>query len=540
MTEVPEGRVRLRLDSSNVPDLQGARAVVEVLNHGLQVVERSSLELNKTLELALRSGVYAVRVNLPSGLTMTESVLVKSGKPAELRLSPQRPSAQGWFERQAVLKPAPIVEIGDLTATAYESLWMRLWARDGDQWDVVAASPEAGIASNDAVRFALRLPEAQHLLQVGARSVPWKFVALPAGTAVDVVMRPTASSTAVGHPILVDVTSDHLAAESLLGFLLVGNMRAAREVAAGGFEAEWLSNGEVTDPIPAAVAGYCLLRLGELDRLREWSEDLATRFDWMADGAIIHAWRLIRGGDGQVARLDALVQARAWLLTATGRGLPIYSEGLRLLLDGLRLFGADAEEPEDGGDDAVVEALARMRRYSLAAQHGVQTVTFAGAHPDQPTPEAIVGLPEDRTNLVLLRDVPMTGRWPVIGGWLRDGVVAGERLLAGRRSVRVQPVGDDALSRLAAATAIPVTTGVGRFVDLEVWEERTSGGSPLAEVRVILGPRRPRIYQRHGETPLRYGQRGALLSRDPNRPSELEAEVGQDVIAHLERNLWME
>ena len=52
---------------------------------------------------------------------------------------------------------------------------------------------------------------------------------------------------------------------------------------------EELLLGKVADPIAACVGAYTLLRLGEIDRLHEWTENLKNWFDWLPDGLAIRA-----------------------------------------------------------------------------------------------------------------------------------------------------------------------------------------------------------------------------------------------------------
>jgi hypothetical protein len=79
------------------------------------------------------------------------------------------------------------------------------------------------------------------------------------------------------------------------------------------------------------VAGYLLLRLSALDRLWNWPGNLPDQMLWMPDVAVIHAWRLIR--QEQESPSPPLVRQEQ----ARERGIPVYTEGLRLLISGLKL-----------------------------------------------------------------------------------------------------------------------------------------------------------------------------------------------------------
>ena len=70
------------------------------------------------------------------------------------------------------------------------------------------------------------------------------------------------------------------------------------------------------DPSGAAIGGYFLLRAEQLDRLHDWTGNLAERFPWLPDGCVIHAWHLLKQEESDPKR------ARKRLLEAEQRGLP--------------------------------------------------------------------------------------------------------------------------------------------------------------------------------------------------------------------------
>ncbi len=83
---------------------------------------------------------------------------------------------------------------------------------------------------------------------------------------------------------------------------------------------------KMSHPARACLAAYTLLRVGSAEHL-DWTENLANWFGRIPDGAIVHGWRLIRKGRAE--------EAVAYFRKALRRGPPLYSEGLRLLNDGL-------------------------------------------------------------------------------------------------------------------------------------------------------------------------------------------------------------
>ena len=128
-----------------------------------------------------------------------------------------------------------------------------------------------------------------------------------------------------GEVVTTAVTGNDVA-ESLLGYLRLGLTAHAEALWP---MAEDLLQHKFRDPIGAAVGGYFLLRLGRFGRLREWAANLANNFGWLPDGAIIDAWLHLhmareRNDNGEYTL------ARNRLLDAASRGLPLYTEGLRL------------------------------------------------------------------------------------------------------------------------------------------------------------------------------------------------------------------
>jgi hypothetical protein len=94
----------------------------------------------------------------------------------------------------------------------------------------------------------------------------------------------------------------------------------------------------MSDPYAAAVGGYLLLKLRRFDLLHEWPRNLAQWVQHLPDGCVLWASQLIE------QHPDREQEIRDMLLTAVERGVPVYTEGVRLLIEGLRLLGADGRQ----------------------------------------------------------------------------------------------------------------------------------------------------------------------------------------------------
>lgn len=118
--------------------------------------------------------------------------------------------------------------------------------------------------------------------------------------------------------------------------------------AAGTFDlplAQALLGEKVRNPLGAALGGYILLlsdlqkKDNEREQWHDWISNLKNWFPRLPDGAIQYAWLKL---DHQQSK-DDVQEARNALLDACHRGLPYYTKGLSLLVDGLRLFKAEGD-----------------------------------------------------------------------------------------------------------------------------------------------------------------------------------------------------
>ena len=103
--------------------------------------------------------------------------------------------------------------------------------------------------------------------------------------------------------------------------------------------AEQLLMGKMQNPIGATIGGYALLKLNELDRIHDWADNLCRWFDWLPDGAVIAA--------ETAGRRDEDDHAYELALTAVGRGIPLFSEGLSLLGNRIPRLLVDEDLPAE-------------------------------------------------------------------------------------------------------------------------------------------------------------------------------------------------
>jgi hypothetical protein len=138
---------------------------------------------------------------------------------------------------------------------------------------------------------------------------------------------------------------------------------------------EALLKEKLNDPVAAAVGAYALLRLNELERLRDWTKNLQDWFEWLPDGSAIYGEHLARQGRHE--------EAAAAFLQVPARGLPVFTEGLGFALTRLRFYAAlpPDEFPEDMGAKARAAAT-HLGRAAGRLDFARAFTTFTGPSPN--------------------------------------------------------------------------------------------------------------------------------------------------------------
>ena len=376
------------------PELMGAPVVVEVLDGNLHLIARQAVTVGYQHYFEVSAGRYGVHALLPSGRSLTDSVAVDEGAPSPYVMDLSEIAPHEFLRRTVVLKSALFETPRRLNEPTYRSIWVRLWARSKGSWGVEQWPQPETSWDSDAVRYWFQTGRRQYMLQIGGPQIPWRMVSLPATQRLEVSIRLSGSRDE--PELTVTVATDNNPAEAMLGYLSLGALGHAELVSK---QSEALLFGKAADPAAAAVGGYYLLRMSDLERLHNWPQNLANWMQWMPDGAVIHAWQLIREQQEAEERSEeAFSIGRARLLEAVERGTPVYTEGLRLLVAGLKLLDFEA----DGRDREVRDALDRVRPFAAAADLGQPTTTFTGSGPLSPSMSPTYGLPESQTGLAFL------------------------------------------------------------------------------------------------------------------------------------------
>ena len=372
------------------------RLPVEILRDDGSLFRSITAAPRSTERVEVDSGRYLVRLGLPRGGWLTEWANVDDtgdgrdvvgSDDAVVRFEIAR-TGHEWLARQELSGELPErgMSLGRLDHPSLGLTWYRVWA--GSPPRVVDWQFRVVEAADDGFKLEGHVPgsEPALFLQVGGPRVPWQIVTLPPVGDVEIVF--SVQEEQDSAPFLgVSVMGRRWEPEWLLRFLSRGAYESARNLFEHGSVAERYLYGDVDDPLGAAVGGYYLLRAGQLDRMHHWPANLDERFPWLPDGAIIHAWYLLRRPGAQDVDL-----ARQRLVAAARRGTPVFTEGVRPLRDGLRLF-EDGEDSHAG--ELTTEIRARVRKLACALDWTRPFVSFAGTSPLKPTPQPCFGLPRD-------------------------------------------------------------------------------------------------------------------------------------------------
>jgi hypothetical protein len=337
--------------------------------------------------LKVEPGRYHVTARLPAGQELSGSVEVATGESAtvQLTLDPAHVSPHETEELQRFVwgfDPASHdAGLRALRTAAKQPL--RLIPYDGNPLSegyrrlnsrLVEFQPRPDEGSPETLALSVRGP--LNLIQLhrpGADDMNAVIPAVAFGPPLAwIVVRPEADGS-VG----LMVRPTHATADALLGFGEHNLMSETAELAGGGvLQAEELLRGKRRDPVAAAAGAYALLRVGELERLHDWTRNLERWVPWLADGVVIRAEHLVQ------LRQDR--KALGMLLTLERRGLPLFTEGLTLAIKRLRRYAATGTGIPKAQTRRAARLLERLSEYATYADFSEPTLTFSGGNPNRP------------------------------------------------------------------------------------------------------------------------------------------------------------
>jgi hypothetical protein len=338
-------------------------------------------------EFHLDPGAYMVSIRLPGGRQLAEAIEVDAGSDQLVDLTPE---VESLGPRARYTNPVPAAEPSSAEPEDRPpDFAIRFFHLEGlsGAWPATVSAP-----SRDPLRLALGWRDFQSSSFGFEVVVPWGRVvfaqlARSAEIPLNVALLPGSISSRFCY----------LTVEEQAGSLNAGvvpsdgtALQAAQHLAAGeeehaallisGRAAEYLLEGKFLNPIGAVLGGYVLLRLNELERTHDWTDNLANRFMWLPDGAVIAGEKAAMLGD-HLRALDRFLEAGY-------RGLPLFTDGYSILVSRLRQYQSNAHihaqlTEEQAADIRTLSA--RLEEWSPFVDFSALTLTFRAAVLTQPT-----------------------------------------------------------------------------------------------------------------------------------------------------------
>ena len=389
----------------NRPDDQdaGVALPVKALDAEGTVLDEGYATASQAAELHVpdNTGMAYVRLTWPSGRTETRRADLSDSKSGDVSFSDAGISRDEWAA-WAVPKLNPQTPLArpegasGLGMTKFDTVWLRLWRFDDGSWRREKLQPIEAQDSEAARQIDLNLAEANWLLQIGGSKVTWRFVALPGGGRVRVLITPKDSKDPRADELKVVITGFRERAETLLEFLSRDAMRSAHAIADSFSYARHLLAEKFVDPVGAVAGAYYLLRFNRWDDVPLWwMENLSVNFPWLPDTSIVHCARLLRSSSDLYT--DKFNPEKL-LQECLSRGWPVFAEGQTLLQEAASLLKPRSEGAAASRIDQI-EELGAARAWAGAA------ASFYGRTPYLPETLQWVGKPEAPRRRKIIREL---------------------------------------------------------------------------------------------------------------------------------------
>jgi hypothetical protein len=394
---------RLSIEFGESTERSGkAKVRAEILNaRGIRVWQ-GALSLHGALELELSNeptGDYVVRAELPSGEWLDAQVTVPADGSGHAVLRSQQPSPSETMDWAYYIKGVSRTARSDvadierlqpslrsLSAGVRADLWVK--ERSGHWVQLTADNPSESRfligdidLPHDPYLIAGFEPRSSsrelHCFQITAKGSPSKFVILPPADRARVLICLDSLPSTPGDPFHIVVDGPDPAGDALMTYLISAELSAARIIGDDFVRSAAASLDDTENPLPILISGYYLIGAKPDCSMPDWFMP-SDRFPWLPDVPVLHAAFLLR----QSGDKHKLAAARDLLLEAERRGPPCFTQGLRLLVDGLNILDAIPELV----DDVTRDARSRALQLASACDWRVPNTTFVGDDPATPKP----------------------------------------------------------------------------------------------------------------------------------------------------------
>jgi hypothetical protein len=323
----------------------------------MRLVQRTDRERR----FALPPGLYEVSAVLEDGREHRQFASVKAGAkanveigaeetaPATAKLALTSSSAEAFVEAPRYTRktrarggvppaaPGAVPESAPAPPAAGGGAWQLLEVRGAS---VVGESPGEWIFEGG--NHADSVPTAA--IQVGEWRTVISLPVSPQGVPTANTCAVRIDETASGARASAWISPERTVANALQNMLAAGELTSAAHMAD---EATLLLRDKYSDPAGAALGALILNKVGRLERLQSWVENLARDFAWMPDGSILLAMLLVETR-AEMGRAQELMMAAS-------EQRPLYTESYSILLDLLRRWPGGSKS---AAHQAALEALA--------------------------------------------------------------------------------------------------------------------------------------------------------------------------------------
>jgi hypothetical protein len=210
--------------------------------------------------------------------------------------------------------------------------------------------------------FNLRIGSGLYALEMNGHQSGSKITLLPPGDFLFCWLNISSRDNRLENPIEITVATDNLMAEAMLTQLTQGPISEATAVWSIE-EAISIFTSEYEHFTELAAAGYYLVRSGiTVDDLKH---NLEYKLRWIPDMCVIYAWMQYKDASNLNLFHDFLIEA-------VDNGLPVYTEGLRLLYEGLEMLASSRATR----NRKVTRALSLVRQYVEKIDWSQETTTL--------------------------------------------------------------------------------------------------------------------------------------------------------------------
>jgi len=366
-----------QMDTSSIPKQ------IQVLGADLSLKETAWVN-NNEWQHDLPAGMYVVRLNFSSGTQMEQVVELGEERTTNTVFDIDELGTNQAVDWRYLVKSNAVSDIqssefrNDQKPVFLQNISGRRWQWNGSGWQALDIDTmQDQLISAEGTHYQLFTSEMLEMLELRGPDRDSIFICLPPGHTLDILITAGEGPFSTVTDLDVCITTTNYKAQSLLSLISAGDINKARTLITVK-EAEQLLFEKMADPASAAIGGYFLLKTGELERMHDWAKNLANRFEWFPDGLVLYAWQLIQ--DKNQAEGVSNNAIKQLLLEAVRRGVPVYTEGLRLLYEGINMMAYE----EGHSDQEVSAACTLVRKYVDAADMGKDTTTFTGSAPDKP------------------------------------------------------------------------------------------------------------------------------------------------------------